>query len=256
MSEIQPPIDRSDPESRRDWLRQTLQRVGSITIGEAALSLGTSEMTIRRDLATLEVLGQARRVRGGAKSIGPALFDERSPRNARSKAMIAEKTSSLLPSTGTIAIDSSSTMACLANLLASAQDLLVVTNGIETFDSLQSRPGIRVVLTGGERDPHTSSLVGPIAERAAMSFHYDIAFVSAAAIDPTVGALEATLEEAAMKRAFAQRSARVVLGADSSKIGANAPVTGLEWNLIDELVTELAPMNSRLEVLRGSVTLR
>lgn len=246
----------ADPEARLDWLRRRLDRSGSVTIGEAADSLGTSGMTIRRDLATLEGLGEARRVRGGAQALGPSPFRDRSPLNARAKVAIAEKAVPMVPSTGAIAIDSSSTMACLANLLTSARDLLVVTNGLEAFDALQGRPGIRAVLTGGHRDPRTTSLVGPMAEATVRSFRYDVAFVSSAAVDADQGGLEATPEEASIVQALAGQARRVVLGADSSKVGATAPVVALRWSQTDLLVTELAPRSGRLAGLRGSVGLR
>ena len=242
-----------DPEARLAWLRRRLAEVGTVTIAEATIALGASGMTVRRDLATLEALGEARRVRGGAHALGPSPFRSRSPRNAKAKIAIAEKLVSMVPSSGAIAIDSSSTMACLAHVLTSARDLLVVTNGLEVFESLQGRPGVRVVLTGGERDVRTSSLVGPTAEAAARCFRYDVTFVSAAAVDTGLGALEATPEEAAMVGAFVANAERVVLGADTSKIGTFAPVLAVEWDRVDVFVTETTPHDARLDPLRGSV---
>lgn len=255
MSESSSLRSASDPQGRLEWLRTRLADTGSVTIAEAVEALGASGMTIRRDLATLEALGAARRVRGGAQALGPSPFRARSPRNARAKIAIAEKVLPMVPATGAIAIDSSSTMACLANVLASAQDLLVITNGLEAFDVLQGRPGIRVLLTGGERDERTSSLVGPIAHAAAGSFRYDLAFLSAAAVDPAIGGLEATPEEASMAQAFARQADRVVLGVDSSKLESHASVVGLRWEQIDVVVTELPPRSDRLDRLRSVTTL-
>lgn len=237
-------------QERLEWLREQLAKNGWVAIADAAASLGASEMTIRRDLATLEALGEARRIRGGAQALGPSPFRSRSPRNAKAKITIAEKVLPMIPATGAIAIDSSSTMACLANILSSAQDLLVVTNGPEAFDALQGRPGIRPILTGGERDRRTSSLVGPAAESVARSFHYDAVFVSVAAVDSATGCLEATQEEASLLRVFASCSSRVIVGVDSSKLESSAPAVALRWNEVDVLVTELAPDTDRLRTLR------
>lgn len=245
--------DSLTPQARLDWLRQQLAEHGWVAIGDAAVSLRASEMTIRRDLDTLEALGEARRSRGGAQALGPSPFRSRSPRNAKAKIAIAEKVLPMVPATGAIAIDSSSTMACLANILSSAQDLIVVTNGPEAFEALQGRPGIRAVLTGGERDDRTSSLVGPAAQSVASSFRYDAAFLSAAAIDAELGCLEATPEEAALLRVFAASAAKVVVGVDSSKLQANAPAVALRWNEIDVLVTELAPDSARLQAPEAAV---
>lgn len=236
------------PQIRLDWLRSRLAESGWVGITEAAAELSASEMTIRRDLATLEALGEARRSRGGAQALGPSSFRTRSPRNSKAKIAIAEKILPMVPPTGAIAIDSSSTMACLANILASAQDLIVVTNGLEAFEALQGRPGIRAVLTGGERDDRTSSLVGPAAESVASSFRYDAVFLSVAAVEGESGCYEATPEEASLLKVFARSATRVVVGIDASKVGASAPALALRWNEVDILITELSPEN---EVLRG-----
>src|SRR4051794_25561578 len=51
---------------RRAHLLERLQRTGRLVTSDAAASSGVSVDTIRRDLAVLEELGQARRVHGGA----------------------------------------------------------------------------------------------------------------------------------------------------------------------------------------------
>ena len=55
-------------ESRLLRLERQLVEDGSVSIVGAAVELGVSEMTIRRDLAELEGRGTAKRVRGGAKA--------------------------------------------------------------------------------------------------------------------------------------------------------------------------------------------
>ena len=76
---------------------------------------------------------------------------------------------------------------------------------------------------------------------------------SAAAVDTGLGALEATPEEAARVGAFVANAERVVLGADTSKIGTFAPVLAVEWDRVDVFVTETTPHDARLDPLRGSV---
>ncbi len=70
-------------EDRLAWLGDRLDEAGSVTIAAAAAALGVSEMTIRRDLAELEERGSARRVRGGARAVGPERFADRRHRSRR-----------------------------------------------------------------------------------------------------------------------------------------------------------------------------
>jgi DeoR family transcriptional regulator, fructose operon transcriptional repressor len=237
-------------EERLRWLAERLVAQGAVTIPEAAGALGVSEMTIRRDLAELEERGTARRVRGGARAIGPQSFAERRHTATRAKSRIAAKLAGLVPAEGAVAFDASSTVMRLAGGLGRARDLTVLTNGPDTFDALQGLPGITAVLTGGRREERTGSLVGPLACRAAAQLTVHTFFASATAIDARAGALEATLDEAEVKRSIAAGADQVVLAVDSSKLGGRALAVGLEWDDVDVLVTELDPKNDRLDHYR------
>ena len=234
-------------EERLHWLSQQLAEHGAVSIAEAADALGVSEMTIRRALTELEERGTARRVRGGARALGPRPFEERSHTARRAKSKIAAKLSGLLPATGAMAFDASSTVMRACAALTRAEDLTVLTNGPETFAALQHQPGVSALLTGGALDARTGSLVGPLACRAASLVSVDTFFTSAAALDPALGALETTLEEAEVKRSIAAGAEQVVLAADASKLGLKALAVGVEWDRVDILVTDLDPGDQRLE---------
>lgn len=236
-------------EERLRWLGDRLAADGSITIVAAADALGVSEMTIRRDLAELEERGSARRVRGGAAAIGPQTFAARHQRATRAKSRIAAKLLDLVPATGAVAFDASSTIMRLASS-ASARDLTVLTNGPETFSALQGRPGVAPLLTGGRLEQTTGSLVGPLACRAAAQLAVGRLFTSAAAVDPRAGALESALDEAEVKRSLADSAEEVVLAVDASKLGLRGVALALEWDRVHVLVTELDPTDGRLEPYR------
>ena len=239
-------------EDRLRWLGAKLDELGAVTIAESATSLGVSEMTIRRDLVELEQRGLARRVRGGARAVGPLTFAERHTTATRAKARIASKLAGLIPESGAIAFDASSTVLRSATALR-ARDLTVLTNGLDTFNALKDVRGVEALLSGGRLDARTGSLVGPIACRAAASLTVQTFFASAAALDPQAGALEMTLEEAEVKRTIAAGAGEVVVAADSSKLGAGAVAVGIDWDNIDVLVTELDPSSERLQSYRDLV---
>jgi DeoR family fructose operon transcriptional repressor len=243
-------------EERLRWLQRRLVDDGSVTIAAAAEALHVSEMTIRRDLAELEERGEARRVRGGALAIGPQPVAQRRATAVRAKARIAAKLADLLPRSGTVAFDASTTVLRVAGALEGARGLTVLTNGPDTFTALQDVPGVTPLLTGGQRDPRTGSLVGPLACRSAVQLVVERFFTSAAALDPAAGALEATLDEAEVKRALAAAAGEVVLAVDASKLDRRAPAVGIEWDRIDLLVTELDPDDRRLARYHGLADIR
>jgi DeoR family fructose operon transcriptional repressor len=243
-------VQGSVAEARLQWLTEQLREDGSVSISQAAARLGVSEMTIRRDLAELEDRGTARRVRGGAVPMGPQPFATRHRTRARAKARMATKLLPLVPETGALAFDASSTVTRLATTLAGARDLTILTNGPDTFAALQGVGGVTPLLTGGRLDASTGSLVGPVACRVAAQFTVDRFITSAAAVDASIGATEASLEEAAVKQAFAAGAAEVVLATDRSKLGSRGLALALEWDMIDVLVTELDPHDPQLDPFR------
>jgi DeoR family fructose operon transcriptional repressor len=238
-------------EDRLTWLRERLESETVVTFSAAAEALGVSEMTIRRDAAELEERGAARRVRGGLQAVGPLTFAQRRDRMARAKSRVAAKLVELVPATGAVSFDASSTVMRVATSLTTARDLVVVTNGPDTFAALQGRPGVTALSTGGQLDARTGSLVGPLACRAAQQVAVARLFTSAAAVDPATGALEATLDEAEVKRAMAGAAAEVVLAVDSSKLTSQAFAVSVEWDRIDMLVTDLDPADTRLDPFRN-----
>lgn len=240
-------------EERRKWLLNELRTTQAIALGTAAEALAVSEMTVRRDLVDLEQRGVARRVRGGAVYEGPVSFEGREKSHAEEKRLIAEKLLPLVPESGVIAMDSSTTMHRLAQSLTAHDDLTVVTNGLVTFQVLQDRAGVTAILTGGAADRRSDSLVGPVATASLENLRVSTFFASAAAIDEHAS-YEDTLEEAEVKRAFARSAARIVLGAHAEKLNRNATAAAVKMPQVDMLATELEPDHSSLAAYRSSST--
>jgi DeoR family fructose operon transcriptional repressor len=238
---------------RLEAMRRRLDTDGRVRVADLAVELDVSEMTVRRDLDMLVDEGIAQRVRGGAIAVGPQEFATRFRQNARAKAKLADKVLALVGTGGAIGIDASSTLQRLATRLGEARDLTVLTNGPDTFRTLQDHPGVTALLTGGALDPRTGSLVGPLAARAADDVMLRRLFVSAAALDPELGSSESTLEEADVKLALSRSAAEVVLAITSSKLGSRAPARAFPLDRVDLLVTELDPADDRLDPYRNRV---
>ncbi len=245
-----------DSIDRLQRIRTELDATGRVRVAELADELGVSEMTVRRDLDMLVDEGIARRVRGGALARGPQPFADRFGKQAKAKDRIADKLLLLVGEGGAIGIDASSTLQRLAARLVDARDLTVVTNSLESFAVLSGHSGITALATGGQLDPRTGSLVGPLATRAARDLLLRRFFVSAAGLDPRHGTTESTLEEAEVKLALAEVSGQVVVAVDSSKLGQRGTARCLPIDRIDVLVTELDPGHPSLDPYRRQCEVR
>lgn len=237
-------------------VKEVVDTAGRARVTDLAADLGVSEMTIRRDLDDLAADGLVRRVRGGAVAVGPQPFAERFARHGRAKERIAAKLLDLVGEGGAIGLDASSTLQRMAVRLGPVPDLTVVTNGLDTFTALTGRSGVTALLTGGELDDRTGSLVGPVATRAAGDLLLRRFFTSAAAVDPVQGSTEATLEDGEVKRSLAAASAEVILAVDSSKLGQRAPAATFRPEQVTLLVTELDPDDARLDPYRDRWRIR
>src|SRR6266508_217515 len=85
---------------------------------------------------------------------------------------------------------------------------------------------------------------------------FDVLVCSAAAVDPTVGSSEASLEEAQVKRALSVTASRVVLAVDHSKLGTRAQARMFALDEVALVVTDLDPDDARLNPYRASVEVR
>ncbi|WP_191284292.1 DeoR/GlpR family DNA-binding transcription regulator [Pseudolysinimonas yzui] len=241
-------------EVRRKRLTEALREASFLTYEDASRLLDVHPMTIRRDMLVLESDGTARRVRGGVVFVGAEDFRQRQGKNLLSKRRIAQKLLPLARDCSSIAMDASTTIFQLAEVLRDVERLSVVTNGLAAFDELKGRPGIKALLSGGESEEQNVSLVGSIAVNAIQGFAYDACFVSAMSLDVHSGSSESTVGEMEIKRAMAGSSRMVVLAVDSTKIGAKAMVRALPLSSIDIVVTELDPNDPRLDELRAQVS--
>ena len=241
---------------RREMLLEMLGRDGQIKLDQAAESLGVSSMTVHRDLGGLANQGLLRRVRGGAvPTLSAQPFAKRRDHHLGAKLVIAQKATALVPRSGSIAIDASTTAGGLLSVLNQIDPLTVVTSSYDNLLALAANPAVTAILTGGEMDIRTRSFVGPIACQSASSVFYRRFFSSANALDAVVGSSEVSLLEMQVKRALAERAQDTVLLVDSSKLDQRSISTGFDWSEIEWLVTELDPSDEKLDHYRNRVQL-
>jgi DeoR/GlpR family transcriptional regulator of sugar metabolism len=240
--------DRPRPLAAVDRRHRILERVAeeqTIHVGELARALDVSEMTIRRDIRRLERDGFVRQTYGGAtahltRSLDLA-FNARALRNTREKRRIGMRATQLLGDARVIFVGIGTTAEQFARFLPARPGLLVVTGSLTTASLLGTRP-IDVVVLGGNVRRDDLTAVGPIAAATLARYAFDLAVLGAAGLSARWGLTELDDGEAEIQRLAIERSARVVVIADGTKIGVatNAVVAGIDR--ITTLVTDaLAP---------------
>lgn len=237
-------------EPRQQAILDILKVGGQAVVSELAQRFDVSEMTIRRDLRFLESMGLAVRVHGGALPCEKSRFTSRLSANSRFKAKAVAKLESFIPSEGCLYFDGSTTVLNLIRHLKGASRLQIATNNIETFNRIAAIRGPSPILLGGTLDLRTDNLIGPLAERSIEALVFDSAFFSAWGLTPESGLNEMTMEDAAIKDRVAERSRRVHVAVDSSKLGVAAAGVWRHGKDKAILATDLENTDARLDPFR------
>ena len=220
---------------------ERLSASGSVSVAALASDLGASAATIRRDLEMLEDQRLLTRTHGGAVAQG-VLYElplrYKTARHQQEKRRIALAAAARVTDGMAIGLTGGTTTTEVARSLVDRQRLTVVTNALNIASELAIRPNLKLVLTGGYARPESYELVGPMAEQSLAGLNLDVAFVGADGVSVEAGLTTHHEVEAHTNLALIERAARVVVVADSSKIGkiAFAKICGLER--VHELITD------------------
>jgi DeoR/GlpR family transcriptional regulator of sugar metabolism len=248
-------------EQRRALILDEVRRRGGVRVNELTRRLNVSDMTVRRDLDALARQGMVEKVHGGAVPVLEASthepgFEAKSALELTAKEDIAREAARLVVPGSAIALSGGTTTFALAHHLVQVEGLTVVTNSVRVADVFEHalRHGTApaqaatVVLTGGVRTP-SDSLVGPIADRAIRSLHFDLLFLGSHGISLEAGLSTPNLAEAETNRSFVASARRVVAVADHTKWGTVGLSTFASLSEVDTLVTDVGlPLEIRSAV--------
>jgi DeoR/GlpR family transcriptional regulator of sugar metabolism len=229
------------PAERRQRVFEIVLARHTVAVTELAVMFDVSPMTIRRDLQALEDEGLVEAVHGGARSsmLSPfeLSFAQRELVNADAKRAIGQLAASLVADGEAVALDASTTTLQVARNLAGRRRVTVVTNGIQAAAELGHRPGIEVIVTGGQLH-QTASLVGPFARATIEQLRVDWLFFSVTGVTDDLTLTGPSEFDAETKAAMMAIARRVVLVADSGKFGRGSYVRVESLAAIDDVVTD------------------
>jgi DeoR/GlpR family transcriptional regulator of sugar metabolism len=233
---------------------EALHQRSPVLVGELADALDCSDMTVRRDLESLERIGALRRVHGGATSV--VLGAEETPYGIRAleftdaKATIGTAAAGLLADGETVILDGGTTAMEVARALRSRQ-LTVMPLALRPVFELYECPGIKLLLPGGEVRPGELSLTGSLTESSFSQLRFDAYVMGPCGIDAKAGITTHFLAETAVKRAAAMCSQRVIAVVDSSKLGRVAFGHVCDLDEVDIVLTDAGADHRKVEELQA-----
>jgi DeoR family transcriptional regulator of aga operon len=239
---MEPGLRHEGAAERRAWILSTLQDVAFVSITDLARELQVSQMTIRRDLHSLEATGDVRLVHGGASLTPGAL---RSPvfwddEQTEPRDRVGSHAAGLVGTTDTVAIDAGPTAYAIARALPREFGGCVITHSMPVLQFLADRPSVRVVALGGEFLADRHAFVGPTTEAAVAELRVRTFFLSPAAIDAR-GTYSRSPAEASVQRGLIDIADQVVLVSTQEAFSSSAPARVAPLNRLRAWVADRWP---------------
>jgi len=227
-------------ERQREIVSLTAQH-GRVEVSELAARFQVTTETIRRDLSELQDQRLLRRVHGGAVGWETSEFEPllvvRTDQHDEEKRRMAKLAIQELPDSGTVIIDSGSTLGRFAEAVPADARLRVVTNSLPIAQTLAEHDEIEVIVIGGKVRKNTMAMVDADAIAALEGMTVDTVFISTDGLSPEMGLTTPYRQEAGLKQAMIASARRVVALVDHSKYGKDQFVRFAQWSDIDVLIT-------------------
>ncbi|WP_255947596.1 DeoR/GlpR family DNA-binding transcription regulator [Streptomyces odontomachi] len=237
-------------DTRWTTLLELLAARGRLDVAEAAAELEVSEATIRRDFDQLAEQQMLVRTRGGAVAHGvsyelPLRYKtaRRAPEKQRIAAAVADRIApgeAVGLTGGTTTTEVARALAVRPGLASGTPALTIVTNALNIATELAVRPQFKIVVTGGVARAQSYELIGPLADGVLGQITLDVAVLGVVGFDPEHGATAHDEAEAAINRQLCEHARRVVVAADSSKLGRRAFARICGTGQVHTLITDRA----------------
>jgi len=129
------------------------------------------------------------------------------------------------------------------------RDLTFVTNSLNVAGALEANGWHSIVVSGGSFRTPSDALVGPFANQTLRQLNADLLVLGVHSIDARAGLTTPNVAEAETNRIMVAGARRVVVVADSSKLGNVSLATFAGCDEVDELITDTAADRATLDAL-------
>jgi len=232
-----------------------LKEGNPLSVASLSKHFGVSEMTLRRDLISLEREGRLRRTRGWAEPVRTEEYEPyyliRARENRAEKVAIGRAAVDMVKDNDVILLDVGTTVLEFVRFLGRTKRVTVLTNWLPNVLELAKYPGIQVVVLGGTLRNAELSLVGSITVEMLREFNADKVFLSIGGISVDKGLTDYHLDEIEVKREMLRTAKRAIVLADHTKIERVAPVRVALLGSVHTLVTDDGITNQQHETLKN-----
>lgn len=210
--------------------------------------LEVSEVTVRKDLAELERRKATKLVRGGAvwekSDLTRAFSEARDIINREEKQELVKCLGELVQNGYAVSLNGGTTTVEAARFLAeNYSSLTVITNNLNVVDVLREKEDFQVILTGGIYYEKENTVTGRQSENDMSLYNVDLSVIAVNIISFEKGISDFRLNQIDTFRKMMSISERIVVAADSTKVGKTSCMRVCGVEEIDTLLCDsrLAP---------------
>lgn len=209
---------------RQTKLLDIVNREQKISVTELAHRLGVSEVTIRKDLTSLEQKGLLHREHGFAVMSATDDVLHQLSFNYERKQRIAVMAAKTIKSGETVMLGDGACCTLLAEeIVLHKSDVTIITNSAFLASFIRKYPNAHVILLGGEYQNDAQVLVGPLIKDYAARFSVDKLFVSPDGFNEK-GFMVADLMRSEAIRAIAENAGNVIVLAEGATLNRKSHV--------------------------------
>lgn len=231
-----------------------LNDTGFVKVLDLCKTFNVSSVTIRKDLTYLENQGMLYRTHGGASKQSLYAFErsvvEKENLQVDQKKSIAKEALKLIKDNDYLIFASGTTIHYLSRLLDGFKKLTVLTSSLYVSIELSKTDFAEIIQLGGNVRKSSSSVIGPIAETILQNFSGNKLFLGIDGIDLDFGLTTTNSIEAHLNKTMIKSSEKVIVLADSSKIGKRSFGKIADIEDMDILVTDEGITKAQLEMFR------
>jgi len=230
------------PAERRARIVDALETQRAVKVATLSEALGVSEITIRRDLMSLEREGLLARTYGGAvlrkRSTDDSAREGADGQQVEEKGRIAKAAAAMIEPRDTVFLGSGTTVSQILRYVHPELEARIVTPSLGAAAETQ---GLRleIIFLGGLYRPQLNAVEGTWPLDMIGHFHADKAFLGADGLDAKAGLTTPSLAVAGMELAMIRRTrGEVVVLADNNKIGLVCQVVICPLDQIDVVLVD------------------
>jgi DeoR family deoxyribose operon repressor len=248
-----------DKKERLHIIQDMLKKQNVVTIREFAKNLGTSEMTVRRDLQLLKDRGLVNIFYGGV-SLRPPLssatrpmaydIDQELGEKSLEKKRIARKAASLVMPNDVLLIDTGSTTSAIIDFIPAESRNIVYCYALNIIQGVCAMPNLSVVACGGFFHRNTRMFESEEGATLIRKTRINKAFMATRGVTADVGVTTAESYEIDMKKAAMSVSEQKILLVDSSKMGKAWYARYARLEEFDIVITDSGIENRYAEMIR------